>query len=158
MTEVNPMFLPDGLPEPNAKESEVSAPKASPLKAIRRYCLWCCDGSPSQVADCASTACPLWAFRFGQKPDAGALAALQGVKAQPLELQMIAVEVATGSRLKAIRRRCIDCSGGNQAEVRRCNTVSCDLHLFRMGKGTRSTSLTDEQRAQIAARLRSRTG
>lgn len=35
--------------------------------------------------------------------------------------------------LKAIRAKCIDCSGGEHAEVRNCTIVLCDLHPYRMG-------------------------
>ena len=38
------------------------------------------------------------------------------------------------SPLRAIRAKCIDCSGGNLAEVRRCEAVSCPLWPFRAGR------------------------
>jgi hypothetical protein len=34
---------------------------------------------------------------------------------------------------KAIRSFCLDCMGGNRAEVRRCTSVGCDLFPYRMG-------------------------
>ncbi len=34
---------------------------------------------------------------------------------------------------KAIRAKCIDCSGGNAAEVRKCVAVNCALWPMRMG-------------------------
>ena len=45
--------------------------------------------------------------------------------------------------LQAIRRRCLDCSGYNQKEVRECYhnkpippfDIACPLHPYRMGKG-----------------------
>ena len=37
-------------------------------------------------------------------------------------------------RAKAIRLKCIDCCGGNTAEVRKCPTTHCPLWRFRMGK------------------------
>lgn len=37
-------------------------------------------------------------------------------------------------RSKAIRLKCIDCSGGNMAEVRKCPATNCPLWRFRMGK------------------------
>ena len=37
------------------------------------------------------------------------------------------------SRKKAVREKCIDCCGGNRAEVRRCPATSCPLWAFRMG-------------------------
>ena len=35
--------------------------------------------------------------------------------------------------LKAIREKCLDCSGSSRAEVRRCTAVGCPLWPFRMG-------------------------
>lgn len=34
---------------------------------------------------------------------------------------------------KAVRAKCIDCSGGNATEVRKCVTIRCALWPFRMG-------------------------
>lgn len=36
--------------------------------------------------------------------------------------------------MKAIRAKCIDCTCGQNAEVRRCQVSSCSLHRYRMGK------------------------
>ena len=36
--------------------------------------------------------------------------------------------------LKAIRAKCLDCSGGNGKEVRECRIISCSLHPYRIGK------------------------
>jgi hypothetical protein len=35
--------------------------------------------------------------------------------------------------LKAVRRKCIDCSGGEMAEVRHCTVLRCELWPFRLG-------------------------
>jgi hypothetical protein len=37
------------------------------------------------------------------------------------------------SPIKAIRAKCLDCSGGNDAEVRKCVAPGCALWPFRMG-------------------------
>lgn len=37
-------------------------------------------------------------------------------------------------QLKAIRERCLDCSGGVPKDVRECPRHSCNLYPFRMGK------------------------
>lgn len=37
------------------------------------------------------------------------------------------------SPIKAIRAKCIDCSGGNMAEVRKCTAVKCAHWPMRMG-------------------------
>jgi hypothetical protein len=36
--------------------------------------------------------------------------------------------------LGAIRQKCMDCQGGNAAEVRRCEATTCPLHPYRMGR------------------------
>lgn len=36
--------------------------------------------------------------------------------------------------IKSIRAKCIECSGGNVAEVRRCHLKDCALWPYRMGK------------------------
>jgi hypothetical protein len=36
--------------------------------------------------------------------------------------------------VKAIRAKCIDCSGGNATEARKCVAYKCPLWPFRMGK------------------------
>lgn len=38
------------------------------------------------------------------------------------------------SPIKAIRAKCLDCSGGNEAEVRKCVAITCPLWSFRMGR------------------------
>lgn len=42
-------------------------------------------------------------------------------------------------RAKAIRLKCIDCCGGNTAEVRKCPVTHCPLWRFRMGKEIKDT-------------------
>ena len=60
------------------------------------------------------------------------------------------------SPLKAIRAYCIECSGGSHHEVRLCTVNHCELYKYRMGKDpNRKQNLTDEQRAERAARLSS---
>lgn len=39
--------------------------------------------------------------------------------------------------LKAIRARCLDCTAGNDAEVRRCEIPDCALYHLRLGKGSK---------------------
>jgi hypothetical protein len=36
--------------------------------------------------------------------------------------------------VKAIRAKCLDCSGGQQKEVRECPIPDCSLWPYRMGK------------------------
>lgn len=35
--------------------------------------------------------------------------------------------------VQAIRKKCVECSGGKVSEVRSCQVVTCALHLFRLG-------------------------
>lgn len=43
-------------------------PRHSPLKQIRRHCLYCCGGKVKTVRFCHSLDCPLWHLRFGKFP------------------------------------------------------------------------------------------
>lgn len=38
------------------------------------------------------------------------------------------------TRSKAIRLKCLDCCGGNSAEVNRCELKECPLWRYRTGK------------------------
>lgn len=58
-----------------------------------------------------------------------------------------------GTPLKAIKRRCLDCSGGSKAEVRNCKRVGCDLHPYRLGSNP-NRKMSAEQREIAAARLK----
>ena len=42
--------------------------KLSPLKAIRKNCLDCCNGSAKEVKLCPIEDCPLHQFKFGKNP------------------------------------------------------------------------------------------
>ena len=35
--------------------------------------------------------------------------------------------------LKAIKEKCLDCSGGDRAEVKHCRVTACHLYPFRLG-------------------------
>ena len=47
--------------------------------------------------------------------------------------------------LKSIRKRCLDCTGGEMGAVRKCELDNCDLHPFRMGHGRGSKLKTIRQ-------------
>jgi len=49
------------------------------------------------------------------------------------------------TRGKAIRLKCLDCCGGNSAEVRRCPAENCPLWRYRMGSEKRAEALRNEQ-------------
>lgn len=43
-------------------------PKYTPIKAIRKYCLWCCAGSRKEVRECRIKNCSLHYYRQGKNP------------------------------------------------------------------------------------------
>jgi hypothetical protein len=57
-----------------------------------------------------------------------------------------------GTRLDAIERRCLDCVGSKSA-VRKCSSVCCELHPFRLHANPNRT-MTAEQAKLAAERLR----
>lgn len=59
------------------------------------------------------------------------------------------------SVLKAIRAKCLDCSGNSPSEVRECGITHCALHPYRMGKNPfrKKRELSEEQREALAERL-----
>jgi hypothetical protein len=73
----------------------------------------------------------------------------------PLEDGMTVAEFHEhgGTRIDAIVRRCLDCSGYSKSEVRDCRHVTCHLHPFRLGKNP-NRKLSPEQSAIAAARLK----
>lgn len=61
------------------------------------------------------------------------------------------------TRKEAIVEKCLDCCCGQKAEVRKCDIKKCPLWQFRLGKdleSTRTSNLTEEQRQEIAERLK----
>jgi hypothetical protein len=100
----------------------------TPLKAIRRHCLWCANAQAHEVNLCPVAWCPLHPYRFGKMPD-----------------------IPDSSPLGAIRKRCLDCVGGSFQDVTECATASCDLHLFRFGK---NPNYGEEKRGKAKALTR----
>lgn len=47
------------------------------------------------------------------------------------------------TRGKAIRLKCLDCCGGNNAEVRRCPVTNCSLWRYRMGNEKKAQEATE---------------
>lgn len=58
-------------------------------------------------------------------------------------------------QLRAIRAKCIDCSGESVAEVRACALADCPLHPYRMGRNPnrKGREMTDAERAACVERL-----
>ena len=58
--------------------------------------------------------------------------------------------------LKAIREKCLDCSGGSRAEVKDCLVPKCALYPFRLGKNPWRRELSEatrDLRRQNAAKI-----
>lgn len=57
--------------------------------------------------------------------------------------------------MKAIRRKCIDCSGGSSNEVKLCPVKNCPLYDYRFGKDPhrKKVEYTEEQRKAMATRI-----
>lgn len=53
-----------------------TAGKLTPMRALRAKCLDCASGSPKEVRICYIPECPLWAYRFGKRPESVADASL----------------------------------------------------------------------------------
>ena len=122
----------------DAHETETKTGHATPLRAVRQHCVMCCNGSSSEVRLCPAKACPLWPFRHGHRPNAEDKAAVSDRQLYPLERDLTG-GTFHGSALRAIRLRCIDCSGNSDVEVRACkfgpgHPAPCDLHPFRLGR------------------------
>lgn len=63
------------------------------------------------------------------------------------------------SPLKAIRAKCLDCMCGQSVEIKLCPSEDCPLYPFRFGKNPyHKRNLTDEQREEVAERLRKARG
>ena len=45
------------------------------------------------------------------------------------------------SPMKSIRDKCIDCSGGSQADARNCVIPDCPLFPYRMGKNPKQDTM-----------------
>ena len=42
--------------------------KLTPMRAIRKKCLDCCNSQVVEVRACNIKNCPLWAYRMGHRP------------------------------------------------------------------------------------------
>jgi len=57
-------------------------------------------------------------------------------------------EIHLYSPMKAIRRKCLDCCCGNDAEVRRCHIETCSLHPYRFGRNPSRKGIGGNPRLQ----------
>jgi hypothetical protein len=128
----------------------------SPLKAVRLHCLSCCDGSFVEVKLCPARACPLWPFRHGCRPTAGDKSEVIDRKLHPQERQLKGNDFQ-GTALRAIRLRCLDCSGNRGEAARSCQFGSehrepCALHPYRLGRNP-NIKRSEKWKAAAAERL-----
>lgn len=63
---------------------------------------------------------------------------------------MAKVEKESESPLKAIRKKCLECSAENSAEVAKCPIESCALYKYRFGVYPSTRRKIEERRAQNA--------
>ena len=80
----------------------------TPLKAIRKYCLWDMQGSYKEIERCPELEadCPFLPFRFGE-------------------------ETQENNPLMAIRLVCLHCVGGRWKDIFDCEDKDCSLYSFR---------------------------
>ena len=78
----------------------------------------------------------MYPFRFGRHPTAEEVAAIAHRSVHSFEDKISQGEFHTqgATALRAIKRRCLDCSGHSKGEVRHCKFTDCDLWPFRQGK------------------------
>lgn len=60
--------------------------------------------------------------------------------------------------LKAIKTKCLDCCGGERAEVKKCTVASCALFAFRDGHNPNRKGMTSEQKSTKASHLNKNKG
>jgi hypothetical protein len=142
------------MPQDAQPDIEVTS-HSTPLRAVRQHCLECCNGNHRAVRNCPAVNCPLWPHRHGHRPNAEEKAAASELPVYPLERNL-----GGASALRAVRRRCIDCSGGTDAEVRSCqygpnHSAPCSLHPFRGGSNPYLAPRSAEWRQAAADRLAS---
>lgn len=91
-------------------EEEEMQKVLSPVKSIRKFCMWCGKDSFEEIKLCSIDDCPIWVYRLGRRPKA---------KSTPV---------------KSIKAKCLDCSGFEREEARNCTFTDCALYPYRKGK------------------------
>lgn len=54
--------------------------------------------------------------------------------------------------IKAIRAKCLECSGGSATEVKECPIKGCALYEFRFGRNPYRKPISDEHREMLRQR------
>ena len=60
--------------------------------------------------------------------------------------------------LKAIRMKCLDCSGESRAEVWKCTIPDCPLYLYRLGKNPARKGMGSIQNLRDSQKLPTQLG
>lgn len=94
--------------------------RLTPLKAIRKYCLWCCLENNIGVRQCPAISCPVDPYRFGHRN-----------------------QDAAKTPCKAIKAKCTDCSGFDAKERNNCKFTDCQLYEFRNGHNSAKRHLNN---------------
>ena len=65
-------------------------------------------------------------------------------------------ETSRKNPVKAIRLKCLECSGGSSVEVQQCPVTDCAIYPFRFGRNPFRTvrELSDEEREKLAEHMR----
>ncbi len=110
------------------------------LAAIRSFCFACQGRSAARVNACDDADCPLHACRLGEKTGHSEDSAErsfteQDFAGQTLEKQESAAQDSRSENpLRAVRRYCLVCCGGERREVRSCAAKGgCALWSYRFG-------------------------
>jgi hypothetical protein len=140
----------------DAHEFDVETSHPTPLKVVRAHCVACCNGSFVEVKLCPAKSCPLWPFRHGHRPTAEDKAAVADRQLYPHERGLKGDDFQ-GTALRAIRLRCLDCSGNSDGAVRSCEFAPdhpepCALHPYRLGRNP-NIKRSDEWKTAAAERL-----
>ena len=53
--------------------------------------------------------------------------------------------------VRAIRQKCLDCSGGKTSEIKECGITECPLHAFRMGTNPNYTRGYSRKKKDVPA-------
>ena len=62
-------------------------------------------------------------------------------------------EQKTLTPIKAIRAKCIECSGGNRSEADRCQIKDCPLYTYGRNPNRKPRIMTEEQREKMRVNL-----
>ena len=84
--------------------------KTTPLKQIRKHCIYCMNGMTQEIPLCTSPKCPLFDYKMGKN------------ESSPRK-----------SALKAIKEYCTDCSETGRSRSK-SPFIDCALYVFRNGK------------------------